>query len=85
MFLFDEGNPKRLCERQFVDFLAARTIQSGLDKLYKDPKYLYGKVLGSENEGEDLVEGGNRLGVLKRKILLRRDQKARASGEVSGF
>ena len=75
----------RLCERQFVDFLAARTIQSGLDKPYKDRKYRYGKVFGSENEGEDLVEGANRLGVLKRKILLRRDQKARSSGEVSGF
>jgi hypothetical protein len=56
-----------------------------LDKPYKDRKYRYGKVLGSENEGEDLVEGANRLGLLKRKILLRRDQKARSSGEVSGF
>ena len=78
-------NPLRLCKRQFVDFLAARKIQSVLDKLYKDPKYRYGKVLGGENEGEELVEGANRLGVLKRKILLRSDQKARASDEVSGF
>lgn len=78
-------NPLRLCKRQFVDFLVARTIQSGLDKPYKDRKYRNGKVLGSENEREDLVEGANRLGVLKRKILLKRDQKARASDEVSGF
>jgi hypothetical protein len=56
-----------------------------LDKSYKDPKYVYGKVLGSENEGEELVEGANRLGVLKPKILLGGDQKARASDEVSGF
>ena len=69
-----------LCIKYYI-----KKMRVNINSVHEDLQYRYGKVFGSENEGEDLVEGANRLGVLKRKILLRRDQKARSSGEVSGF